>query len=222
VGLLRPRLHRTLGILGEDEEIGAEAREATSRYLADPSSVPSDLTLRSLGIAASTGDAALWEACRKRFEAARAPDERSTLLEALGMFRDRAIVENALAYVLVGPLRPPETFTIPRQLEGDPELEAVAYAWMKEHYDEIVRRIPPWGATFLPYFASGCSIDRVADARVFFADPEKAPPGTSKSLEKVAEAVSACERLRERTRTDVLAFLRKADAASSAPAAAHH
>jgi hypothetical protein len=45
---------------------------------------------------------------------------------------------------------------------------------------------------FMPYFADGCSTDRVDAAEVFFADPEHAPPGTTKELSRVAEAVGDC------------------------------
>jgi alanyl aminopeptidase len=207
VGILRPDLRAMLGTLGEDPEVQAEARATTARYLADPSSVPPAIALRSLAIAARHGDMKLWEAFRARFESATTPLERASFLKALGAFYDPAIVRRALAYVLEGPLRPTETFDIPREMVRDPELEEIAYRWTKENYGEITKRIPPWGTALMPNSAEGCSPARVEDAKAFFSDPARAVPGTARSLDKVAENVTACARLRSRTGADVRAFL---------------
>jgi alanyl aminopeptidase len=222
VAIVRPDLRKTLGMLGEDPEIVAEAREITARYLADPAAVPAATALRSLPIAARRGDAALWEAFRRRFESAQSPLERESFLEALGAFHDPAIARKALAYSLEGPLRPSEIFDIPQAFPRDAEIEEIAYRWMKESYDGIAKRIPPWSTALLPRFAGGCSPERVEDARAFFSGPSKAPAGTARTIEKVADDVAACARLRDRSGADVLAYLSSAGPAGASLPTANH
>jgi hypothetical protein len=61
----------------------------------------------------------------------------------------------------------------------------------------------------MPGIASGCSEDRVAAARTFFADPKRTAPGMEKEMAKVSEAVKDCAALRSREGTVVAAYLRR-------------
>jgi hypothetical protein len=62
---------------------------------------------------------------------------------------------------------------------------------------------------FMPRIASGCSEDRVAAARTFFADPKRAAPGMEKEIAKVTEAVKDCAALRSREGAAVATYLRR-------------
>jgi hypothetical protein len=75
---------------------------------------------------------------------------------------------------------------------GVPAEQEKTFAWMTTHYDELAKRIPPEFMVYMPYFADGCSLTRVDAAKTFFAEPAHAPPGTSKELARVAEAVGDC------------------------------
>lgn len=79
-----------------------------------------------------------------------------------------------------------------------PPLEDRNYARMERNYDAITSRFPPEFAAMMPYAAGGCSMERLARARVFFAEPARAVPGTEVTLAKVAESVTSCAELRER------------------------
>jgi hypothetical protein len=82
---------------------------------------------------------------------------------------------------------------------------------MTGNYASLVSRMPPpVAATYLPYFAAGCSADRLAAARTFFADPARNLPGTEAELAKVGEAVKSCVELREREGRAVAAYLQSA------------
>jgi hypothetical protein len=75
---------------------------------------------------------------------------------------------------------------------GVPSSHAKAWTWMTTRYDDIAARIPPDYMIYLPFFAEGCSAERLAAAKTFFADPKHAPPGTSTELARVAESVGDC------------------------------
>lgn len=217
--LLRPRLFGFLGKVARDPEVVSLAADLARRYLADPSAVPVAMAYPALEIAARTGDSAMFEQVRAKFEAATVPADRTAFLATLGNFRSPALVERALAYTLTGPLRPPETFSIPEAVGSDPELGGPLWEWMKSNYDALASRIPSWGLTFLPYFAGGCSLPRVEDAKTFFT-AERDVPGTAKTLAKVVEGVQACDRLRRREGTAVLGYLRGTPGSVSSAGAA--
>jgi hypothetical protein len=63
---------------------------------------------------------------------------------------------------------------------------------MTVHYAELAARIPADFMVFMPYFAGGCSDERMRAAKSFFSDPEHAPPGTATELARVEETVGDC------------------------------
>ena len=192
VTVLRPELLETLGDAGRDEAVLAEMESLAAAYLADPASVDPALADAAIRLSAIRGDTAMFDLYRARFEAAHVPAERRRFLSALGNFRDPALADRARAYVFAGPLRPQEVLSIPRVQGAVPSEAAQTFAWMTGHYDELAARIPSDFMVFMPYFAAGCSSERVATAEAFFADPKHSPPGTSTELSRIAETVADC------------------------------
>lgn len=189
---LRPRLYEMLADAGRDPEARGEMETLGRAYLADRNAVDPSLVQAAIVLSAIRGDAALFDTYQARFESSKVPADRKMFLGALGNFRDPALIDRALAYVLAGPLRPQEVMTIPRALGEVPSSRAVSWGWMKAHYDGIAARIPPDYMVFMPWFAAGCSAERLASAQTFFADPAHAPPGTAIELAEMSEGVSDC------------------------------
>ena len=81
---------------------------------------------------------------------------------------------------------------------------------MQEHYAAIAARIAPEDAAYLPWLADGASPARLEAAQHFFADPARAPAGTAKKLEKVAEQVHQRLELRAREGQALSAYLEEA------------
>jgi len=65
---LRATLFGTLGNLGKDPEVIAEAKELAEKYLADPSSVEPTLAQTATGVAARNGDVAFFDQLQKTYE----------------------------------------------------------------------------------------------------------------------------------------------------------
>jgi hypothetical protein len=198
VTALRPELLEALGDAGRDEVVLAEMERLAAAYLVDSASVDPALVDTAIQLSAIRGDAARFDRYRVLFETAAVPGDRRRFLSALGNFRDPALAERARAYVLAGRLRPQEILSIPRVQGEIPAERGRAYAWMTAHYAELAARIPSDFMVFMPYFADGCSNERMAAAKTFFADPQHAPPGTSKELSRVEESVGDCVTLNAR------------------------
>jgi alanyl aminopeptidase len=208
VTAFRPRLLLWMGAVARDESIVAWAKETSQRYAQDPSSVDPSLAGVSLRIVAKDGDAKLFEEYARRFEEASSPALRSNYLQALGAFEDPAIRDRALTYVLEGPLRPNELFTIPTGIAQTNEGANLTFQWMTDHYAQITQRMPPLFVPFLARFGGGCDAERLERAKRFFSDPAHRVDGTDKQLEQTETQVMDCVRLQEREAENVAAYLK--------------
>ncbi len=205
----RPQLIGYLGDDGRDPAVMHYGDSLAQAFMNDPGSIDPALITVSVSLAAQHGDRALYEECKHRFESASNPQERSLFLGALGNFRDSSLVADALAYSLSGPLRPNEFFYIPLGVSAIPQYADMSFDWMMAHYEQILAKMPPLFAAFLPYSAGGCSRERLAKAEAFFGDPSRKVAGTEESLAKVSDQVNDCASLREREGARVSAYLKQ-------------
>jgi alanyl aminopeptidase len=198
VTLIRPRLLVTLGESGRDPGVLAYADSMAQLTMQYPDSVPSSLHDAVLRLAAFHGNASLYDAYRQRFEAAKTPVERQRYLTALASFRDPALQEKLLDFALQSGLRTNELFAALRGMPEDEASRDLVFRWVMDHYGAIRKRLPPAFSGLMATFAGGCSPDRLASARSFFAEPGHGGPGVDRALQRVADGVSACEDLGRR------------------------
>jgi len=217
VSLVRPALYGWLGDEGMDDRVLTRSTELARSFLNDRRSIDASLIGPVLRLSSIRGDAALFEIYRQRFEAATVPADRERFLMALGNFRDPELRRRALEYTMKGPLRPQEYFVIPDQIGVPPRQRDEAWAWWEGHYDEVVAKMPPEYAMFIPIGAHGCSQKRIDSAQAFFANPAKQKPGTLTTLAKVVEGTRDCIGLRTREGAAVDRYL----AANAGGAATH-
>ncbi|HET6369850.1 MAG TPA: M1 family aminopeptidase, partial [Nitrospiria bacterium] len=209
VSILRPDLIEWIGDKGADPETTRYAENLGKSYVRNPLSVDPSLIRPSLHLSAIHGDDALFDLYRKKFESAKTPAERGNYLSALGAFRNGSAVEKALRYVLKGPLRPQEYFSIPMGIARTRKYRDHVLKWIMERYDAFTSRIPPDYAMHLPWFANGCSEARLKAAQDFFGEPSRTMPGTKIEMQKVTENVMRCIALRKREGASVAAYLNR-------------
>lgn len=207
VTLLRPSILTWLTRDGHDPRVQALADSLTDLYLAG-SECPPSLIQTVLEISAREGSVALFERFRDSFQEGD-PQQRRSLLSAMGEFRRPEAVEAALRFAMEGPLRPNERTSIPSSLSEDPELQDRVYRWMKETYDEMADEIPPDRMARMPRYVRGCSVETLADAREFFSHSSRQPAGTDVELRKAEDAVHACVSLRMREAEAAGDYLRR-------------
>jgi len=209
VSTIRGDLLRWLALRGRDEKVMAFATDAAKRYLADPGSVEPGLAGPSLSVAARRGDAALFDEYQRRFETSDVPAIRRQFLAALGGFEDRALETRALEYMLSDKVRPTEMFVLMQGAQDRDESYADRmFRWMQENYAKLAERLPPPALRFMPMMGSGCSAQRLAATRTFFADPARGVPGVEQTLERVGDLVNTCLSLREREGERVVRYMR--------------
>jgi len=98
-----------------------------------------------------------------------------------------------------------------------PALQDRVFRWMTASYDSIARRVPPTSLSELALLAEGCSLERLAAAKAFFASPGHAPAGIEEQLSRVADSVADCAALHDR---EIAAIRRYLTTRTTAPAGA--
>jgi len=61
---------------------------------------------------------------------------------------------------------------------------------------------------FMPMMGSGCSEEKLAATKAFFADPSRGIPGVEKTLERVSDNVHNCISLRDREGARVWSYMK--------------
>ncbi|HKQ59193.1 MAG TPA: M1 family metallopeptidase [Candidatus Eisenbacteria bacterium] len=207
VSLMRPNLLAMLGAHGWDKDVLDWAKRSTRAYLAQPDSVDPSLVGTALELAARDGDTALFDTYRMRFETTKVPSDRARFLAALGHFRSGDLVERALDYALVGPLKPHEILTIAYNVRENEELKERVWRWLRTGYRPIVTKIPPFYLPNLPEFAECCQTARLEEAKAYFGQAETNFPGTQDELAKATDRIRDCVTLRDREGPAVARYL---------------
>ncbi len=210
---LRPQLVWQLGAYARDTSLTARAAREAERWLADPASVEPSLAETWLWLAARDGDAARFDAYRRRFESGLPSDLRRVLIGSFGRFRDPVAMQRALDYALAGPLRPQEVLDVVDGWSETPALRARARAWVRERYGEIEARIPRSYLDALPHVGQGCGDEGLAETKAFFGDPARVSPGYREELIQLEDRQTGCGQMRARAGDSV----RRAFGAAPAP-----
>ena len=150
----------------------------------------------------------MFDAYRAKMEAAKTPVDRSRYLAALGEFDDPAIQDELLKYMLTDEVRPTEGYVALGGLGDTEGGRTKLYNWMTANYDFLASRVPPEFAAYFPYYAGGCSEQRLEAAKKFFAQPAHRVDGTDENLAKLSEQINDCVNLREREGAAVASYLR--------------
>jgi alanyl aminopeptidase len=207
---LRPGLLALVAGDGNDPALIAEATKLARKWLDDRTAVDPTVVGSVLRVAARYGDQALFD--RLRAEAKKVTDrpERARILSAVGAFSDPEIVKQALAIVLTDEFDLREAGGLTRGAMSDPRTRMIAYAFIKEHFDEISAKLPPAYRAYMAYFALPLCDDKYKPELEAFLKPriEKLDGGPI-ALAQAMEALSLCAASRKAQAPAVEAFLAK-------------
>ncbi len=195
-----------LATIGRDPWIRSRARSFTRSFLEDPAAADEETLGLLLPIAALEGDEALWEALVAITADTPSPALRNTVVRSLARFEDPILLRRSFDLVLDGRLRAQDYRTLASRVPST--RRRVSWAWMEDHYADLVPRLGLMTSTEIPEIASGLCTqadhDRVA---AFFASAEVAPSGTELNTRLVLEDISRCARLRAAIQDDLVPSL---------------
>jgi aminopeptidase N len=193
---LRGALLSALGILGADPQAFGMAMEIERESRGDGQVDPS-LVAASVGIVAVGGTPEDFERYLEAIRSARTPQEELRYLYALPEFRDAMLLDRTVGMTLTDEIRTQNVPGVLARSMANRENGARAWAFTKEHWDDIVSQVAP---TTLIYVADGVRYltepEQVKDAAEFFkAHPI---PQSALQLEQILERQRVNEAFRKR------------------------
>jgi puromycin-sensitive aminopeptidase len=182
---LRGALFTGLGVLGDDPEVLALAREIEGEARSGAATDPS-LTAAAVGVLAARGGEAEFETFLQAKDSAPTPQEQLRYLYALPEFRDPNLMDRVLELALSDAVRPQNgPFVFNRALSNRDE-GARAWAFVRDRWDEIVARLAPSTLIGVAYGVRALTAPEVVDdVQAFFAEHDI--PQSALQLRQVLE-----------------------------------
>jgi puromycin-sensitive aminopeptidase len=203
---LRGDLLRALGVLGNDRDIQAEARELYARAEADESAVDPNVLPALIAILARAGGEAEYAEFRGRFRRAKSPQEEQRYLYALAAFRQPELIAQTLQHTLDGEIRSQDAPFVVRAVLASVWGRALAWEFVKGHWETMRRLYPP--SAFRRLFDGVGALVRPeweAEVRAFF--PAHGIELGGKTLDQYLEQLRVGVRFREREAARIAQYL---------------
>ena len=155
--------------------------------------VAADLTEAALRIAVQDSDAAFFEKAKSRLQSTTDGIPRRYITRALGAARDARTAEQARGLSLDDGLRVNEIYNPLVFQVRDRRTRGATWEWLKEHFDELVQRMPPAYGGYLPELMGGaCDTATAADVQAFFSQRVTELPGGPRHLQSATETIRLC------------------------------
>ena len=192
----RGTMLRALGILGNDQVAVAEARSLFDDLVDGHHLLDGEVASAVLSIVAANGDRADHTVLVRGFEEARSPQDEERFRAAVAGVPDRAAVDATMEMVLDGRIRSHDAGSTVARMVGVRETGAYAWEVLKQHWDEVLERVPALTArALLSQIHLRCEPEVAEDIRSWLADHEV--PGSHKYAAQQLERLDVRVRLRQ-------------------------
>ena len=200
-----------VAVRGQDVALARKAQQLAQRWIEHRSAIPPDSRRLILVVAARTSDkdaAKLFDALVLVANGSTDANEREDVFEALGAFRDPALLARALPLTLASGTKSRNARALLSTALEDDVNRAPTLAWIGANIDSLAASIPPEQQQYWPVFASGACTERERSLFVaaFEARAAKLEAGVRRYREAL-ERIDVCLSLRRAQQTSFNAFL---------------
>jgi aminopeptidase N len=195
----RATLLYLVGVTGNSTDVQQRARELALRYIDDPMSLPPTLASTVLTVAATGGDAAIYDRYLAQLPKLKdKPEEYYRFFYALDAFRDPALVQRTLTFAMSPDVRTQDTASLIGGLIGQPTSRDAAWMFAKDNWEALSKSLGVFQG--IPRIAGAvgafCSRDTSADVEAFFkANPV---PAADRTLKQAFERIGNCAAVKDR------------------------
>jgi len=200
---LRAQMISALGTIGEDVEVRQRADALFAMARAGTSSLPPDSASAVLGVVASSGGAAQFDAFVDAYRHPETPQEEIRYLMALTGFRDDELAGRAFDMAMTEVRTQNAPFFISALL-ANRFTGAGTWARVVDHWDEILARLPAANlSSMLSGVRSLCREARIAESVAEFLHGHPVAVGqrsVAQTLERLSINVAFAERMRVEAR----------------------
>ena len=144
VGLLRSKLLSAGGLLARDPTLLTRAKAGARAWLDDPARVDGDEALFALPVAGSTNDSKLLEELLALAQTTEVAERRVLAWRALGSVSAPEWIARVLSLVREGQVKSQDLRYLLPPLAVRRESRATLRAWLQQHFDGPVKKLPPF------------------------------------------------------------------------------
>lgn len=211
---MRSQVLMTLVAVGDDPEVKRQAGELAAKVMNGTAGVDSQLATSILIMAAEAGDSTLYDEILSRASKARSPEEYRKYLAPLPYFRDPALVRRSLEWVLSPQVRSQDRAGFLAGLLFNDHSRPVAWPYIKEHWSEIERSLPPFViGRLMAAMSRVCTPAERDDVKAVIAAHPAA--GTERMSRQTIERIDSCIAFHEQQAPNLAAFLKGAGEGAS-------
>lgn len=209
---LRSGLVPFVAIAGDDQQLQIEAHELAAKWLAQHSSVDSDVVATVLMTAAHSGTVSLFDQYLIAFHHAENPRERRWVVMALGGFDDPNLENRAEGLLLSHEVTPQAWLTLMTSRTDHSELAIKRFQFVKDNVDALLAAADIEDRkellSQLPNVADGaCSEKMASEVEDFFRPRLATVPGGNVNLDDVEAGIRACARRQQLQGSKLREFL---------------
>jgi puromycin-sensitive aminopeptidase len=139
---LRGDLLRSLGTLGNDQDVQMTARELYARWQADPSAADPNVVPALIHILAHAGGEAEYQEFFEQFKRAITPQEEQRYLYSLAGFRQSPLLQRTLEKTINGEIRTQDAPFVVRSILTSVYGRELAWRFVKEQWETMERLFP--------------------------------------------------------------------------------
>jgi aminopeptidase N len=203
---LRATLMAILGNANDAEAI-ARAQALVQQYLKDPGSVDGTMVGPAFYVAASHGDAALYEQLSASLAQTDSPQDYGLSLAALASFRDPALAERSLLLVKSGRIRQQDYPRFFGAMLSNPATRDAAWKYLKTHWDDLAEKVTSFGGRgAVSALGDACSESMREDVQQFFASHKA--PGAERTVQQSLDNIDSCLAFRKAQESSMEAWLK--------------
>jgi aminopeptidase N len=206
---LRGTLFEMLGA-AQDPAVLAQAQQLTTRALAvenkKDKTLDATLSEAAVLVSASNGDAALYDKLLAINRNSGDPGEKTDALRTLARFRDPALVNRTLDYLVSGEVRNQDTWIVLIALLRDRATRDQTWEYIQKNWDKVHAQLTvSSGAEVVRATGNFCTVRRRDEVTNFFATHKI--EASERTLAKAVDSINDCIQLRSSQEVDLHKWL---------------
>jgi aminopeptidase N len=195
---LRATLFQLLGG-AKDPAVLAQAREITDKIYSSSEGRGTNLDAAfqdaAIDIAATNGDAALYDKILEASKTLNKPEEQTQALFTLARFEQPALVQRTLDYAVSGQVRNQDSWILLSILLQNPETRNQAWDYIRQNWDKVHAQFTTnSGVRVVAATGSFCTVQQRDEVTSFFATHKV--DASERTLSKSVDSINDCIQLR--------------------------
>ncbi|HEU5232081.1 MAG TPA: M1 family metallopeptidase [Terriglobales bacterium] len=193
---LHADLFETLGLIGRDPDVIAEARQITDKALQNPDNVDSLMASPAMEIAATQGDQALFERFVKALNGTSDQVLRRRYMSALSHFENPEILPKAVQLGTSSAIRNQDAAYYLSDFLRHPETRQLAWKYIETHWSDVEKQLTTSSASRIVTAAGQfCNEDAASNVSAFFKVHPL--PASERALRQAVERINSCTDLKK-------------------------